>query len=73
VVTNAESEETPTKQEKAEGFARNAIAGHPQGAVRRIILYCALFVFLGIGVWLTPFLVVSLASGVLLLATDSLL
>lgn len=32
-------EDEPTVQEKAEPIVRSLIAGHPEGAVRRIVLY----------------------------------
>lgn len=46
MVTNAEKEEVETTRDRAEGLVRSAIAGHPQGAVRRIILYVILGVAL---------------------------
>lgn len=40
IVTNAELEpEDPTRTERAIEAARVLIAGHPQGAIRRIMLY----------------------------------
>lgn len=39
-------EEEPTDAERAEGIVRNAIAGSPQGMVRRTILYTVVAVAL---------------------------
>lgn len=52
MVTNAEVEELETREEWAESLARTVIAGHPQGAVRRITLYVILaaLTVLGIGI-----------------------
>lgn len=36
-------EPEPSLEEQAEPFLREAISGHPQGAVRRILLYVAVF------------------------------
>ena len=42
MVTNSDEEDVETTKDKAEATLRSAIAGHPQGGVRRIILYlCA--------------------------------
>jgi hypothetical protein len=47
MVTNAEdNEEVETTKDRAEATLRSAIAGHPQGGVRRIILY--LVAYLGV-------------------------
>lgn len=74
MVTNPEHEpDPPTTEERAERALRVAVAGHPQGAIRRIILWCILFAAIGLGVWFEPLLAVALGSGVLLLATDNLL
>jgi hypothetical protein len=68
MVTNAEEPEPAyTSSDKVEEALRVAIAGHPRGSVRRIILYAAAFALMA-----TPF---PLAAGVplaLLLATDQL-
>ena len=37
--TNADLDEVETTRTKAEHTVRSAIAGHPQGGVRRIVLY----------------------------------
>lgn len=73
MVTNAETAEgPPTKEEKAEGIARSVIAGHPQGAVRRIILYVIVGASMVVGIeWQAA--VVGIIALMLLLATDSLL
>jgi hypothetical protein len=49
MVTNADIEPAETKQDRAEGIARTAIAGDQRGAVRRIILYVLTFGFLVAG------------------------
>lgn len=68
-------EPEPTPVEKAEGFLRNAIAGHPRGALRRIVMYIGLvvaLVLLGSDV-LTPLtLAVGVVMVLLLASTDSL-
>ena len=50
MVSNPEQDEQETKADEVEAAARVIIAGHPQGAVRRIVLYIvlALCVFIGI-------------------------
>lgn len=71
MVTLAEEEEkAPPVGETA---IRNLIAGHPQGAVRRIALYLVLFAALGSGIYFAPVLMVAMLAGVLLIATDNLL
>jgi hypothetical protein len=74
MVTNAEQADPGLPiEEQAEMFARSVIAGHPQGSVRRILLYivagtCAVGALL-----FAPLIVPAIAAGVLLLATDQLL
>lgn len=65
-------EEEPTREERIEATAREVIAGHPQGAIRRIILYVILFACLGLAFYVSAFVVPALVAGVLLLATDTL-
>jgi len=81
MVTNAEQADPGLPiEEQAEMFARNVIAGHPQGSVRRIILYSALAGnLMGLAI-LTNGHPLGIAMGVigavafvLLLATDQLL
>jgi hypothetical protein len=79
MVTLAEEPEVETTKDKAEGAVRSAIAGHPQGAVRRILLYVAVVIaFLALVLFPTSDLVAAMASvvgvaSVLLLAvTDQL-
>lgn len=74
MVTNAEDPEAPpTRTDRAEAVARNAIAGHPRGSIRRIVLYTAMFLSLGLFVWVPQAVVIAIVCGILLLATDALL
>ena len=74
MVTNAEGPvEGLSIEDQAEMYARSVIAGHPQGSVRRILLYvvagtCAVGALL-----FAPLIVPAIGAGVLLLATDQLL
>jgi hypothetical protein len=70
MVTKAE--EPRPDPNPAESVIRNAIAGHPQGSVRRIILYVALFACVGVAFYVPYAVVPALVCGVLLLATDNL-
>ena len=73
MVTLAEEEVIETTTDKAEAAARNVIAGHPQGAVRRIVLYTVIGVsFAACLLGATPFALVGLAATVLLSSTDQL-
>jgi hypothetical protein len=63
----------PTAQDTAERITREVIAGHPEGAVRRIVLYAVMFAAMGIAYYVPPVVVVALVCGILLVSTDSLL
>lgn len=67
----------PEQEEEAppvgETIIRNLIAGHPEGAVRRIGLYLVLFAALSVAFWLPLVLPVAILAGVLLVSTDNLL
>lgn len=68
MVTNPEEPEAPpTMEERFEGAARVLIAGHPQGAVRRIILYVLTFVLV-----VSPIPAVAILPLSLLALTDDL-
>lgn len=68
MVTNAEQPEAePTRAERAEASVRMAVAGHPQGAVRRIILYVATFALIA-----SPFPYTAVVPLGLLAMTDML-
>lgn len=43
--------EEPTRIERGTGFVRNALAGHPQGAIRRITLYGLAILCIATGLW----------------------
>lgn len=52
MVTNPEQkEDEESAHEEAEEFIRTVVAGHPQGALRRIVLYLLLGAFMMIGVY----------------------
>lgn len=61
-----------TPQEDAARIARSLIAGHPEGAVRRIVLYWLALVSLVVAIFLPPVLVVTASALVLLALTDQL-
>ena len=66
-------EKTPDMlREEKVAIIRNVVAGHPQAAVRRIILYTALVVLMGLGALWAPFLILALAVVVLLATTDQI-
>lgn len=44
MVTNAEKKDTEETGAKVEHVVRSVIAGHPDGAIRRIVLYSLLLV-----------------------------
>jgi hypothetical protein len=68
VVTNPDAiDAPPTREERIEEAARTLIAGHPQGAVRRIVLYVIAFVLV-----VSPLPVLAVAPLALLALTDSL-
>lgn len=67
MVTNAEEPEVETTADKAEGLARIVIAGHSQGAVRRIVLYAVLALAIAVDVD-----AVALGALVLLVGTDQI-
>lgn len=74
MVTKPEREPDPdTIADEAERALRNAIAGHPQGAVRRIVLYIGMFAAMGTAYYVPQMLVAAIVCGILLLATDNLL
>lgn len=73
MVTNPEEE--PTEPTAAERGARSVIAGHPQGAVRRIVLYLVAVTGLALASTVgleTLGLFVGLIALMLLAATDRL-
>lgn len=72
MVKNAEVDPGLTREDQAEMFARTVIAGHPQGAMRRIILYFVAFVSLTIGFVVPAALAVTAGALTLLVATDQL-
>jgi hypothetical protein len=61
-----------SREDQAEAFARNAIAGHPQGAVRRIVLWVVMFGSMGGGILHAEFLLIAIVAGILLAMTDDL-
>lgn len=65
--TYGQPEVEPTVAEQAEPFLRNAIAGHPQGAVRRIVLYVAAGVLM-----VSPLPLLAIVPLLLLALTDQL-
>lgn len=66
-------DEEPTPAEKRESALRMAIAGHPQGQVRRILLYAGLALSIGLAAGIgLPGLIITMPFFVLLMATDSL-
>jgi hypothetical protein len=66
-------EETPDMvRDRHIAAVRNVVAGHPQAAVRRIILYTALVVLVGLGALWAPFLILAMAVVVLLATTDQI-
>lgn len=65
--------EPDTIADEAERALRNAIAGHPQGAIRRIVLYAIMFGFMGAAHMVPDLIVVPLVCACLLIATDNLL
>ena len=68
MVTNPEAEEAPpTREERIEEAARVLIAGHPRGAVRRIILYLLAFALI-----VSPLPGLAVAPLALLALTDAL-
>ena len=74
MVTNAEGPvEGLSIEDQAEMYARSVIAGHPQGSVRRILLYAAAGSFAVGALLFAPLIVPAIIAGVLLLATDQLL
>lgn len=73
MVTKAVTPEEPAEETnliRVEGVTRNIIAGAPNAAVRRIVLYAIIALALGAGWLLTS--VIGLAALVLLIATDEL-
>lgn len=73
MVTTPEAQPTgPTREERVEEVARIIIAGHPFGAVRRILLYVLMFTAMGVSYYVPPLIVVALAAGILLATTDML-
>jgi hypothetical protein len=72
MVTTPEVEESPTTEDKIKAATRSVIAGHPQGAVRRIVLWVLAFALAGTAM-LTAYAVVPLLVVLALLAaTDQL-
>jgi hypothetical protein len=68
MVTNAEPEEEEQEPEtRVEEAVRAVVAGHPQGAVRRILLYLLVILLV-----ISPFPLLALLPVVLLGLTDSL-
>jgi hypothetical protein len=63
---------TPDKLKEAEPTVRNIIAGHPQAAIRRIVLYFILIIFIGLSAVWYPFVIAASATAALLLASDQL-
>lgn len=72
MVTNPEGENAEKRDARSalEAAARTGIAGHPSGAVRRIVLYAVTLVGLLVGG--TAGVAVGAVALLLLLATDSL-
>lgn len=77
MVTNAETEERDDEQgmrlEQIEAGMRSLIAGHPQGAVRRIILYCAAMLLVGLAPAFGTVVAVPALVVIMLLATTDVL
>lgn len=71
MVTLPEAVEPPPSER--EEIVRTVIAGHPQGAIRRGILYIVMFAAMGLAFYVPPFIVVALVAGTLLATTDQLL
>lgn len=67
-------DEEPEPAVKVERAIREIVAGHPQGAVRRILLYVLLVVGITLTAVVPPVgLLLGLSATVLLLATDVVL
>lgn len=68
-------DEEPTQADKVESVAREIIAGHPQGSVRRIALYVVAFIAFALAAY-TPLgtlaFIVGAAAVILLSSTDQL-
>lgn len=74
MVTTPEPEKPePTREERLEGVGRNLIAGHPRGAVRRIVLYAIVYAAIGaLGGTMWFFSVIGMVALTLLALTDQL-
>jgi len=68
MVTNADAPQAePTRSERADEAMRTVVAGHPQGAIRRIVLYTVTF-----GLVVSPVPVLAVIPLTLLALTDQL-
>lgn len=79
VTVPPQKELPPTRREITEGWVRSAIAGAPNGSLRRIVLYLVVAVALGLNIGLSGLLlfsaivsVVGLIALLLLAVTDKL-
>jgi len=73
MVTNDTGKNEEDEARQVPSFVRTAVAGHPQGAMRRIILYTVVFVALGVSpAGLVGGAVIGIAALTLLALTDQL-
>lgn len=66
-------EPEPTRQERAEKYARLVFAGHAEATVRRIVLWVVLFGFITLSLLVPPMAIPATIVAALLALTDQLL
>lgn len=73
MTTNAEEEPPPPdRRDIATRALRVAISGHPDGSVRRILLWCALVTSIALGMFVAQVTVLAILLAGILAMTDDL-